>query len=225
MLHYIEQGKGEVLILLHGNGESLEYFAHQIAYFSHDYRVIAVDTRGHGQSPRGEDPFTLEQFAEDLKEFMDSLRIKKAHILGFSDGGNIAMMFALWYPERIHSLILNGANLDPQGVKWSVQAPVVLQYEIARRFARRNAAARRKAELLSLMVNEPNIPPEALSRLTMPTLVIAGDRDMIKDSHTCLIASSLPQGQMVILPGTHFIASENPVAFNAAVEQFLKGVG
>ena len=225
MLHYIEQGKGDVMILLHGNGESLDYFAHQIAYFNHDYRVIAVDTRGHGQSPRGEDPFTLEQFAEDLKEFMDHLKIKKAHILGFSDGGNIAMIFALWYPERVRSLILNGANLDPQGVKWSVQAPVVLQYEIARRFARRNAAARRKAELLSLMVNEPNIPPEALSRLTMPVLVIAGDRDMIKDEHTCMIASCLPQVQLVILPGNHFIANQNPVAFNEAVEQFLKGVG
>ena len=114
MLQYIEQGKGEALILLHGNGESLDYFAHQIAYFSHDYRVIAVDTRGHGQSPRGEDPFTLEQFAEDLRDFMDGLKIKKAHLLGFSDGGNIALTFALWYPERVRSLILNGANLYPQ---------------------------------------------------------------------------------------------------------------
>lgn len=225
MLHYIEQGKGEALILLHGNGESLDYFAHQIAYFSHDYRVIAVDTRGHGQSPRGEDPFTLEQFAEDLRDFMDGLKIKKAHLLGFSDGGNIALTFALWYPERVRSLILNGANLYPQGVKRSVQIPIEIGYRVAKFFARRSAGAKQKAEQLGLMVNEPNIPPEALSRLTMPTLVIAGDRDMIKDEHTCMIASYLPNGQLEILQGDHFIANRNPVAFNDAVERFLKEVG
>ena len=225
MLHYIEQGKGEALILLHGNGESLDYFAHQIAYFSHDYRVIAVDTRGHGQSPRGEDPFTLEQFAEDLRDFMDGLKIKKAHLLGFSDGGNIALTFALWYPERVRSLILNGANLYPQGVKRSVQIPIEIGYRVAKFFARRSAGAKQKAEQLGLMVNEPNIPPEALSRLTMPTLVIAGDRDMIKDEHTCMIASYLPNGQLEILQGDHFIANRNPLAFNDAVERFLKEVG
>ena len=225
MLHYIEQGKGEALILLHGNGESLDYFAHQIAYFSHDYRVIALDTRGHGQSPRGEDPFTLEQFAEDLRDFMDGLKIKKAHLLGFSDGGNIALTFALWYPERVRSLILNGANLYPQGVKRSVQIPIEIGYRVAKFFARRSAGAKQKAEQLGLMVNEPNIPPEALSRLTMPTLVIAGDRDMIKDEHTCMIASYLPNGQLEILQGDHFIANRNPVAFNDAVERFLKEVG
>ena len=225
MLHYIEQGKGEALILLHGNGESLDYFAHQIAYFSHDYRVIAVDTRGHGQSPRGEDPFTLEQFAEDLRDFMDGLKIKKAHLLGFSDGGNIALTFALWYPERVRSLILNGANLYPQGVKRSVQIPIEIGYRVAKFFARRSAGAKQKADQLGLMVNEPNIPPEALSRLTMPTLVIAGDRDMIKDEHTCMIASYLPNGQLEILQGDHFIANRNPVAFNDAVERFLKEVG
>lgn len=225
MLHYIEQGKGEALILLHGNGESLDYFAHQIAYFSHDYRVIALDTRGHGQSPRGEDPFTLEQFAVDLRDFMDGLKIKKAHLLGFSDGGNIALTFALWYPERVRSLILNGANLYPQGVKRSVQIPIEIGYRVAKFFARRSAGAKQKAEQLGLMVNEPNIPPEALSRLTMPTLVIAGDRDMIKDEHTCMIASYLPNGQLEILQGDHFIANRNPVAFNDAVERFLKEVG
>jgi pimeloyl-ACP methyl ester carboxylesterase len=203
----------------------LDYFAHQIAYFSHDYRVIAVDTRGHGQSPRGEDPFTLEQFAEDLRDFMDGLKIKKAHLLGFSDGGNIALTFALWYPERVRSLILNGANLYPQGVKRSVQIPIEIGYRVAKFFARRSAGAKQKAEQLGLMVNEPNIPPEALSRLTMPTLVIAGDRDMIKDEHTCMIASYLPNGQLEILQGDHFIANRNPVAFNDAVERFLKEVG
>ena len=70
-LHYIEQGQGQPLILLHGNGEDTTYFEHQISYFSKNYRVIAIDTRGHGKSSRGEKPFTIKQFAEDLHDFMN----------------------------------------------------------------------------------------------------------------------------------------------------------
>lgn len=100
-LNYIEKGSGFPLLLLHGNGENLDYFAHQIEYFSKFYRVIAVDTRGHGKSPLGDAPFTIRQFAEDLFAFMDTLRLPKAHILGFSDGANTALTFALKYPERV----------------------------------------------------------------------------------------------------------------------------
>ena len=70
-LHYVEKGQGMPLILLHGNGEDGGYFKHQIDHFSGAYRVIAIDTRGHGQSPRGFAPFTIRQFAEDLYNFME----------------------------------------------------------------------------------------------------------------------------------------------------------
>ena len=116
-LHYIEQGQGQPLILLHGNGESCDYFEHQVSFFAKDYNVIAIDTRGHGKSPRGEKPFTIVQFAEDLHDFMDEKGITKANLLGFSDGGNIALTFALKYPERIDKMIIDGANLFPRGVK------------------------------------------------------------------------------------------------------------
>ena len=96
--HYIEQGSGEPLILLHGNGEDGSYFAHQMEPFSRHFRVIALDTRGHGKTPRGEAPFTIRQFAEDLHGFMDAHGIDRADLLGFSDGGNIAMVFALTHP-------------------------------------------------------------------------------------------------------------------------------
>ena len=104
-LYYKEAGKGFPLILLHGNGENGGYFEHQIGYFQDKYRVIALDTRGHGKSPRGEKPFTIRQFAEDLHDFMDEQEIEKAHILGFSDGGNTALIFALKYPRRVGRLI------------------------------------------------------------------------------------------------------------------------
>ena len=74
-LYYTEQGQGTPFVLLHGNGESSDYFSHQIEHFSKTYRVIAVDTRGHGKSPRGDAPFTLAQFVEDLKQLLDYLEL------------------------------------------------------------------------------------------------------------------------------------------------------
>ena len=220
-LHYLEKGQGKPLILLHGNGEDNSYFVYQVAYFSRFYRVIAIDTRGHGQSPRGTAPFSIQQFAEDLRGFLDQHEIPKAHILGFSDGGNIALTFALRYPERVDRLILNGANLFPAGVKPTVQLPIVLGYHTASLFAKRSPKAKENAALLGLMVKEPNIRPEELNGLTVPTLVIAGTKDMIRESHTRLIARSLPNARLVLLPGDHFIANKEPAAFNRAVRDFL----
>ena len=220
-LHYLEKGQGKPLILLHGNGEDNSYFVYQVAYFSRFYRVIAIDTRGHGQSPRGTAPFSIQQFAEDLRGFLDQHEIPKAHILGFSDGGNIALTFALHYPERVDRLILNGANLFPAGVKSTVQLPIVLGYHTASLFAKRSPKAKENAALLGLMVKEPNIRPEELNGLTVPTLVIAGTKDMIRESHTRLIARSLPNARLVLLPGDHFIANKEPAAFNRAVRDFL----
>ena len=134
-LFYIEKRQGFPLILLHGNGEDSSYFAHQIDEFSSSYHVYAIDTRGHGRTPRGDKPFTIRQFAEDLLGFMNDHRIEKAHLLGFSDGGNIAMVFAIRYPYRVDRLILDGANLDAGGVKRTVQLPIEIGYRIARKFA------------------------------------------------------------------------------------------
>lgn len=219
--HYIEKGEGFPLILLHGNGEDCSYFEHQIEPFAQHFRVIAIDTRGHGQTPRGDAPFTIRQFAEDLLAFMNQRGIAKAHILGFSDGGNIAMVFALAHPERVEKLILNGANLDATGVKRKIQIPIEIGYRIARLFAKRSAKAKQNAEMLGLMVNDPNVKPEELSHLQCPTLVIAGNNDMIKDAHTRLIAKSIPNAELAIIPGSHFVANKNPQAFNETVLRFL----
>ena len=221
-LNFIEQGQGQPMILLHGNGENCDYFEHQIPFFSLDYHVIAIDTRGHGQSPRGEKPFTIKQFAEDLHDFMDEKGIGKAILLGFSDGGNIALTFALKYPERIEKLILNGANLFPSGVKPLYQWPIEIGYRIAKRFSKKSEKAKQNAEMLGLMVNEPHIEPSELARLTMPVLVVAGTKDMIKESHTRLIYKSLPNAQMNIIEGDHFVANKNAEAFNKVVDIFLR---
>lgn len=222
-LYYREKGTGEPLILLHGNGENGEYFVHQMEYFSKRYRVIAVDTRGHGLSPRGGGPFTIRQFAEDLCSFMEENHIESANLLGFSDGANIAMIFAMKYPERVKKLILNGGNLNAKGVKPSVQIPIEIGYKMASMFAKKSPQAMRNAEMLRLMVKDPDIDPAELAAVRLPALVIAGTGDMIKQSHTELIYKSLPDARLAIIEGNHFIANKNAKEFNARVEEFLEG--
>ena len=220
--YFIEKGNGEPMILLHGNGENCGYFRGQIDEFSKLYHVYAIDTRGHGKPPRGDKPFTIRQFADDLLVFMDEHQIEKTHLLGFSDGGNIAMIFAIRYPERVNRLILNGANLNPKGVKRFTQLPIEIGYKLAKKFAGKSDSARLNAEMLGLMVNDPNVELEELSRIKAKTLVIAGTKDMIKEEHTRLIASNIPDADLVLLDGNHFIASKHPEAFNRAVLQFLR---
>ena len=224
-LNWEEKGSGEPLVLLHGNGEDASYFVNQVDWFAaRGYRVLAVETRGHGKSPRGTAPFTFETFARDLREFLDRQGLGKVHLLGFSDGGNIAATFALAYPQYLKSLVLDGANLDPSGMAPSFQKPVIWAYRAARIKAKFFSWARPKLELLNLIVNHPHIPAERLSEITVPTLVMAGTNDIIIEEHTRLIHRSIPGSRLVILPGDHFIAAKESEAFNTTVLGFLEEV-
>ena len=220
-LFYEEKGQGLPFIFLHGNGEDGSYFKNQTEYFKNKYRTIAVDSRGHGKSPRGTAPLSIGQFSRDLYDFMNLLGIPSAIILGFSDGANVAMTFAMNRPEMVKALILNGGNLCPEGVKRSTQFPIEIGYKIAKHFAKKSEKAAKNAEILGLMVNEPHIVPSELSKITAPTLVVCGTRDMIKDSHTRLIAENIPNAKLTILKGDHFIASKRPAEFNRVVDEFL----
>lgn len=221
-LYYTEKGFGTPLVLLHGNGENGEYFKNQIDYFAKKYRVIAVDTRGHGKSPRGNKPFRLETFADDLKSFLDENNLKRVNLLGFSDGGNIALIFTLKYPDYVNKLAVNGANLFPSGLKVGFLLPVKLLYGLFYFPARFNKRAKRRLELLALMAKEPDILPEQLNDIKCPVLVMAGTRDLIKEKHTRLIAGSVPNSRLCFLKGDHSIAKTNSLEYNKTVEKFLE---
>lgn len=221
MLHFVEMGSGEPMILLHGNGEDHGYFEHQIEHFSKTHRVIALDTRGHGKSPLGEKEFSIKQFARDLNDFMDEMGIQKAIILGFSDGANIAMEFALEHQEKISRLILDGGNIFPTGMKPYWYSSILISYCIASVGAFFSDRYKHDLQLLRLMVKEPHIQPSELSRIHVPTLVIAGKDDMIREKHTRLIASSIPKAQLSIIDGDHFVAKNSHVCFNECVDSFI----
>ena len=215
---YQEKGQGtDYIIMLHGNTGKARYFKHQIDVFAQKYHVYAIDSRGHGKTPRGEKPFTIRQFADDLLAFMDKHGIDNATLMGFSDGGNVAMRFAIAYPNRVKCLILNGANLCARGVKNSTQIPIEIKYY----FYKFLGIKKYDREMLGLMVNDPNISLEELRTIQAKTLVIVGTNDIIKEKHSKLIASTLCNSEFVVVDGDHFVALRNPEEFNEKVLEFL----
>lgn len=218
--HCLERGQGRPLILLHGNGEDHTYFDSQIEHFAKRFHVYALDSRGHGQTPRGTKPLTIRQMAADLAVFMDDRRLARATVLGFSDGANIAMEFAVNNPARVEALILNSGNLDPSGLRASVRAQIILKACVYR-LAFFTKTASRRLELLRLMLKEPDLAPADLARIDCPTLVLVGTRDMITLAHSRLIAAGLPQTTLKVIDGDHFVAKRNPDRFNRAVDEWM----
>ena len=214
-LYYETYGQGPPLLLLHGNGESINSFRYQIADFARHYQVIAVDTRDHGKSAATKGALTYDLFAQDMVALLDALHVPAAHIVGWSDGGNTGLSLALHYPARVKSLVTMGANLyaDTTAIDGRLMQAVVKASHHGPERARR---------LNALMVNYPQMKPADLTPIKVPVLVLAGEKDVIKEAHTQLIAASIPGAQVVILPGlTHYAPQENPVLFNQTVLDFL----
>lgn len=214
-------GSGEPLILLHGNGEDHTIFDNVAKHFAKQYHVIAIDTRGHGKSPLGDEPFSLYQFAEDLNEFMNEQKIEKANILGFSDGGNIALIFASEYPEKVIKLIANGANTKPSGIKPLVHLAMLFRYMLYSVAAAFSGKFELKKALYYIMLHEPHITKEELEQITAPTLVLVGTEDLIRESESRYIKKSIPNSEIVFVLGNHFIVKNNTKDYIFAVEKFL----
>jgi len=210
------------VILLHGNGEDWRTFGKQIEPLSKHFKVITIDSRGHGASSFGREQLSIEIMAEDVIGVMNKLNISKAVLVGFSDGGNIAIQIAIRYPNRVDKLILAGANLNPTGIKLLAQFPVIIHYlvcVVASMFSKR---AGKQRQILDLMVNQPNFVLEELKMLNMPTLVLAGENDVIKEDHTKLIAKSIPNSKLEILPNAdHFIFSRDVSRVNIMVIAYI----
>lgn len=220
-LFYEEMGSGEPLILLHGNGEDHTIFDNVAKHFAKQYHVIAIDTRGHGKSPLGDEPFSLYQFAEDLNEFMNEQKIEKANILGFSDGGNIALIFASEYPEKVIKLIANGANTKPSGIKPLVHLAMLFRYMLYSVAAAFSGKFELKKALYYIMLHEPHITKEELEQITAPTLVLVGTEDLIRESESKYIKKSIRNSEIVFVLGNHFIVKNNTKDYIFAVEKFL----
>ena len=199
LLHYRAEGTGVPLLLLHGNRQNLLFFSHQVSHLKDSFRTIAVDSRGHGLTPFGQEPLRLNLMACDVLALLDELHLPKVYVLGFSDGANVALNIALTAPDRVLGLVLSSPNLHPTGMKPGILHLLRFLYALTRRLSFIPWFSQH-AQLLRLMVEEPDIPPEALSGLHLPVLVLSGAHDLIRESHIRLIAAAIPGAKLTILP-------------------------
>ncbi|MCA6068875.1 alpha/beta fold hydrolase [Chryseobacterium sp. RG1] len=221
-LYYETYGEGEPLVLLHGNGGSIKEFYKQIPELSKQFKVIAVDTRAQGKSKdftKGELNYKI--FADDLKNLMDHLNIPKAYILGWSDGGNTGLEFALKYPQNLNKLIIIGANAFPEGVDDDLLKNFKSKVHIMQLANQPENETEKR--LLNLMLKEPNISKKSLHQIQNPTLVLAGENDVIKKEHTEMIAREIPNAKLKIYPkASHYLPFEIAEDLNKDVIDFLK---
>ena len=222
-LYYEIYGEGEPLVLLHGNGGSISSFSKQIPVLSKLFKVIAIDTRGQGKSTDSiSNSFSYNQSAEDLRVVLDSLQLKQVNLLGWSDGGNSALIMAIKHPEYVKNLVVMGANLNPSDSAINKKTLSIVRKDLQKLRIQNKPENRTAILLLEMLLGEPNINPDDLKLITAKALIMASEKDVILEKHTRLIAKQIQQAMLYIFKGeTHFVPEENPKLFNQVVLDFL----
>lgn len=217
-MYYAVRGSGPTLLLLHGGGDSGEHsFEWQIGIFSQRHRIIAPDQVGQGHTPDVAGPLSYTAMLADTVSLMSLLKLKSADVMGFSDGGILALMLAVRHPALVHRLVISGVNIAPEGLTSEelkglraaqTKTPKTVDEKLA------------KLWLTSPTSNELN--PAALAKIEQPVLVISGDRDAITLEQTLQIYRALPRAELCILPGTdHGTFSGRPEWLNPIISEFL----
>jgi pimeloyl-ACP methyl ester carboxylesterase len=231
-LWYESFGTGTPVILLHGGLANVDYWGKQVPALARQYRVIVMDSRGHGRSTRNAQPYGYDLMASDVLALMDYLKLPKAAIVGWSDGAIIGLDIALHHPERLSKLFAFAANSDPSGVKDVNKSPVFTAY-IAR--------AEKEYEKLSptptqykafldqiekMWEGQPHWTAADLQTIKVPTWIVDADHDeAIERSNTLFMADNIPGSGLLILPQvSHFAFLQDPAQFNAALLHFLAHV-
>ncbi|HKB87871.1 MAG TPA: alpha/beta hydrolase [Ignavibacteriaceae bacterium] len=226
-IYFEVYGKGEPLILIHGNGGNIAGMKYQAEYFSGNYTVIIPDCRGRGKSELGNEQLTYMQMTEDLASLMDHLQYDAAYIAGRSDGGIIGLMMGIYFPLKVKKIAAFGANLWP-GKTALYPAEVESTIKI-RKHAEEMIAKNDKTQdwnlvkqRFRLMETQPHITSDDLKKIEAPVLVMSCDRDLILEEHTLFIYRNIPKSNLCIFPGeTHWVTNANPELFNSTVDKFF----
>lgn len=188
VLYYEKEGEGDPLILLHGNGEDHTIFDTMIPHLVPHFTVYSLDSRGCGlSSPSTE--YHYEDMASDVAKLINAIDIGRPSILGFSDGGIIALLCAIHHPKLVDKLIICGANTSPKGLTFKGKHLIKSEYR------------KTKSDMVKMMLREPDITDAQLSQIRSRTLVFAGEKDIIKPSDTKKIASLIQDAKLDIIPG------------------------
>ena len=209
-LFYEKTGNGQPLILAHGNSENHKIFDKIIEPLSKKFCVYAVDTRGHGKSDKVKE-FNYQDIANDFVEIIRQLDLHKPVFYGFSDGGIVGLLIASQYPDLLGKLIVSGANVNPKGLKTKLLLLLKVIYFFTR------------DKKILMMLKQPNISNRELLDISVPTLVLAAEHDLIKTAHTQHIADKIFDCTLKIIPrenhGSYVIHSTKLLNF---IEDFLR---
>ncbi|MBQ1357690.1 MAG: alpha/beta hydrolase [Oscillospiraceae bacterium] len=186
-LYYEVVGSGSPLVMVHGNGEDHTIFNEAVDILKDRFTVYTVDSRDHGQSTKVSE-LHYSDMADDLLVFLNDLDLRDVTFYGFSDGGIIGLLLAQ-KTDRLSRLIVSGANLTPDGVKSSLRLFIKIMYFFT------------KDSKLKMMLNEPHITTESLSAISVPTTVMAGEKDLIRRKETDAIAAAIPGSKLRIIKG------------------------
>jgi pimeloyl-ACP methyl ester carboxylesterase len=223
-LHVEVCGAGAPVLLVHGNSGDLHYFDRIVPVLERSFRVVRMDCRGQGRSARGSGPLTIRRMADDAADVIRATQREGEPftVVGFSDGANVAMALAIHHPELVSALVLNAGNTRRSGMHLVVR--VHLRFvDAVLRLRRPHPLIRRRRELVRLMIDQPGISRTALSRVTVPTLVVAGTRDIIRRAHTRMIARVIPGAQLrMVRRGTHLLMRDQPGIANPLIDGFLR---
>jgi pimeloyl-ACP methyl ester carboxylesterase len=227
---YTEFGRGEPVILLHGGLANSNYWGNQVPVLAKRFRVIVMDSRGHGRSTRGDAPFGYDLMASDVLALLDFLKIPQVAIVGWSDGAIVGLDIAIHHPERVTKLFAFAANSDPSGVK------DVNQSLVFRDFIRRAEKEYEELspapggykpflkEITKMWATQPDFTAKQLQAITVPIWIVDGDHDeAIKRENTEFMAKEIPGARLVMEPGvSHFSFLQNPRQFNDDLLRFLE---
>lgn len=226
-IYYEEYGKGEPMFLIHGNGGDIKSMGNQIDYFKTKYRVIIADNRGQGKSELKTDSLTYDQITSDWEGLASYLKLDSLSVVGWSDGGIIGLKMGISSKSKIKKIVAMGANLRPDSTavnSWAVKELVKIREMITSKIKEKDTSENwnLQKQLLGLLADQPNISTKDLSKIKAKVLIIAGDKDIIKNEHSVEIFENIPNAQLCILPGeTHFAPASNAEVFNAIVNKFL----
>lgn len=218
-IYYEIYGEGPPLLLLHGALQSIKDFNKQIPDLARSYKVIAVDTRGHGKSTADTTRLTYELYADDMYRLLNELHLDSVNVLGWSDGGNTGLILAMQHPEKVKKLAVMGAVLfnDNTSILSWVNDTIRSQIKEFER-SREIPGIDFKLRVKYCLLEEPHINPLSLRSIKCPVLVMAGQHDVVLPAHTKLIAKSIPGAELKIFrKASHDAPQEIPEVFNKAV--------
>jgi pimeloyl-ACP methyl ester carboxylesterase len=217
-IYYAVRGSGPTLVLLHGGGDSGEHsFARQLDVFSEHHFIVAPDQVGQGRTPDVPGPLSYTAMMEDTAELFRVLKLRKVDVVGFSDGGILALMLAIRHPELVRRLVISGVNIAPEGLR-----PEDLEELRATQIPKPKTINEKLAHLWFTSPTEAELSLSLLATISQPVLLISGDRDAITLEHTLKIFHALADAQLCVLPGTdHATFSGRSEWLNPIIDEFL----